>query len=96
MTMTLTSVTMVGWPDVPDSDWGDFRSRRAVDISSFVHATTAACSCRVKTVVEFTISDKRNVTCEIQSEIPSLNGALYAASIVAVDMTTFRVQIRKD
>ena len=34
MTMILTSVTMVGWADVPDSDWGDFRLRRAVDISS--------------------------------------------------------------
>ena len=34
MTMILTSVTMVGWADVPDSDWGDFRRRRAVDISS--------------------------------------------------------------
>ena len=27
-------VTMVGWVDVPDSDWGDFRRRRAIDISS--------------------------------------------------------------
>ena len=35
MTMILTSVTMVGWADVPDSDWGDFRRRHAVDISSF-------------------------------------------------------------
>ena len=26
-------VTMVGWMDVPYSDWGDFRRRRAVDIS---------------------------------------------------------------
>ena len=25
MTMILTSVTMLGWTDVPDSDWGDFR-----------------------------------------------------------------------
>ena len=28
MTMILTSVTMVGLADVPDSDWGDFRRRR--------------------------------------------------------------------
>ena len=28
-------VTMVGWVDVPYSDWGDFRRRRAVDISSY-------------------------------------------------------------
>ena len=34
MTTILTSVTMVGWADVPDSDWGDFRRWRAVDISS--------------------------------------------------------------
>ena len=27
------SVTMVGWADVPESDWGDFRRRRAFDIS---------------------------------------------------------------
>ena len=26
-------VTMDGWVDVPYSDWGDFRRRRAVDIS---------------------------------------------------------------
>ena len=35
MTMILASVAMVGWVDVPDSEWGDFRRRRAVDISSF-------------------------------------------------------------
>ena len=34
MTMILTSVTMVGWADVPDSDPGDFTLRRAVHISS--------------------------------------------------------------
>ena len=33
MTMILTSVTM-GWADVPDSDWGDFRRRHAIDITS--------------------------------------------------------------
>ena len=33
--MILTSVTMVGWADVRDSDRGDVRRRRAVDISSF-------------------------------------------------------------
>ena len=27
-------VTIVGWVDVLYSDWGDFRRRRAVDISS--------------------------------------------------------------
>ena len=36
MTMILTCVTMVGWADVPDSDRGKFRRRRAVDISSFL------------------------------------------------------------
>ena len=35
MTMILTCVTMVRWADVPDSDWGDFRRRCAVDISSY-------------------------------------------------------------
>ena len=34
MTMILTSVTMVGWADIPDSDRGDFRRQRAIDISS--------------------------------------------------------------
>ena len=34
MTMILTCVTMARWAVVPDSDWGDFRRRRAVDISS--------------------------------------------------------------
>ena len=34
LTMILTCVTMVRWADVPDSDRGDFRRRRAVDISS--------------------------------------------------------------
>ena len=37
MTMILTGVTMVGWADVPDSERGDFRRRRAVDISSLYH-----------------------------------------------------------
>ena len=35
MTMMLTSVTMMWWADVPDSERGDFRRRRAVDISSW-------------------------------------------------------------
>ena len=35
MTMILTCVTMVRWADVPDSDRGDFRRRRAIDISSY-------------------------------------------------------------
>ena len=34
MTMILTSVTIVGWADVPDSDRGDFRRPRAVNIYS--------------------------------------------------------------
>ena len=34
MNIILTSVTVVGWADVPDSDRSDFRRRRAVDISS--------------------------------------------------------------
>ena len=29
-------VTMVWWVDVPDSDWGDFWRRCAVDISSLI------------------------------------------------------------
>ena len=36
MTMILTCVTMVGWADVPDSGRGDFKRRRAVDISSLI------------------------------------------------------------
>ena len=36
MTMILTCVTMVRWADVPVSDWGDYRRRRAVDISIFI------------------------------------------------------------
>ena len=36
MPMILTCVYMVRWADVPDSDRGDFRRRRAVDISSFI------------------------------------------------------------
>ena len=36
MTMILTCVTVVAWADVPDSDRGDFRRRRAVDISSCI------------------------------------------------------------
>ena len=28
-------VAMVGWVDAPFSDWGDFRRRHAIDISSF-------------------------------------------------------------
>ena len=35
MTMILTSVTMIGWADISDIDRGDFRLRRAVDISSW-------------------------------------------------------------
>ena len=34
MTIILTSVTVVGWADVPDSDRGEFRRQCAVDISS--------------------------------------------------------------
>ena len=41
MTMILTYVTVVAWADVPDSDRGDFRRRRAVDISSLVSSLTS-------------------------------------------------------
>ena len=34
-TMILTSVTMEGWADVPDSDRGDFRRRHAIDTLSY-------------------------------------------------------------
>ena len=42
MTKISTNVTMVGWAHVPDRDRGDFRHRRALDISSFynVHSLT--------------------------------------------------------
>ena len=33
-TMILTCVTVVAWADVPERDRGDFRRRRAIDISS--------------------------------------------------------------
>ena len=39
MTMILTCVAMVRWADVPDSDWGDFRRRCAVDISSLIRVS---------------------------------------------------------
>ena len=42
MTMILTCVTMVRWADVPDSDRGDFRRWRAVDISSCFWSVAAA------------------------------------------------------
>ena len=35
ITMILTCVTMVRWADPPDSDRGDFRRLRAINISSF-------------------------------------------------------------
>ena len=47
MTMILTSVTMVGWADVPDSKRGDFRRRRAIDISSLNEVLTHGCFHRV-------------------------------------------------
>ena len=47
MTMVLTCVTMVGWADVPDSDRGDLRRRRAVDISSLLLICWSSCSSTV-------------------------------------------------
>ena len=44
MTMILISVTMVGWVDVPGSDWGDFRLWRAVAIFS----SQCSCHCIMK------------------------------------------------
>ena len=35
MAMILTSVTMVGWASVLDSERGEFRRRHAVDISTY-------------------------------------------------------------
>ena len=40
MTMILSSVTMERRADVPDSDRGDFRRRRALDISSYIRYAT--------------------------------------------------------
>ena len=50
MTMILTCVTMVWWADVPDSDWGDFRS--GVDISSLWKKRTCL-SCIVVPLLYF-------------------------------------------
>ena len=52
MTMILTSAIMVVWADVPDSHQGDFRRRRAFDISSSVYApnqweTVLQCICHL-------------------------------------------------
>ena len=46
MTMILTCVTIVRWADVPDSDWGDCRRRRAADISSFNNFWDNVCLCQ--------------------------------------------------
>ena len=56
MTMILTCVTMVGWADVPDSDRGDFRRRRAVDISS---------SCSWSNYAQVTHSPTLGKTCHL-------------------------------
>ena len=45
MTMILTCMTMVGWADVLDNDWGDFRHWRAVDISSCSCSKIFWCTC---------------------------------------------------
>ena len=53
-TMILTSVIMVGWADVLDSDWGDFRCRHAVNISSSVLLCwSPAVSCYFKAIKNF-------------------------------------------
>ena len=49
VTMIFTCVTMVGWADVPDSDRGDFRRRRAVDISNFL----GGCFCGIGIITWF-------------------------------------------
>ena len=54
MTMILTCVTMVGWADVPDSDRGDFRRRRAVDISCL--------HCKLSVVMVTTLSSPHGGT----------------------------------
>ena len=37
---------MVGWVAVLDSDWGDFKDRRAIEISSYI---------------EYEVSDEKNL-----------------------------------
>ena len=57
MTMILTSVTVVEWADVPDSDQGDFRCRRAVDISIFIltwGALEIRHNCTINTRIDWT------------------------------------------
>ena len=58
MTMILTCVTVVAWADVPHSDRGDFRRRRAVDISSLCwdgwnvwNITVNICRCIVLSIM---------------------------------------------
>ena len=52
MTMILTCVTTVGWADVLDSDRGDFRRRRAVDISGFYLIMTLKWSTTILPIVK--------------------------------------------
>ena len=46
-------VALVGWVDVPYSDWGDFRRRRAVDISSCFWSVSASAAAVLPTLFNF-------------------------------------------
>ena len=70
-------VTMVGWVDVLDSDWDDFRHRHAVDMSS--SDIVAVCESRVNdAILHSAIAiDGNQIYCKDWSNIISVGVFLY-------------------
>ena len=73
MAMVLSSVTMVGWADVPDSDRGDFRCRGAIDISNYTYyrsllVANSSATIKLYQKIYKTSSDKKPYFCFMVTE----------------------------
>ena len=73
MAMVLSSVTMVGWADVPDSDRGDFRCQRAIDISNYTYyrsllVANSSATIELYQKIYKTSSDKKSYFCFMVTE----------------------------
>ena len=88
MNMILTSVTMVGWADVPVTDRGDFR-RCAVDISSFltslmfkaIHGIAPTCLSD-HIVINFDVNGYDTRGSDMELYLPTLHKDMYRNSFM--------------
>ena len=97
MTMILTSVTMLRWADVPDSDRGDFRRRHAVDISSlqlFAHECSFMIHSNMLQLQMPEFPSTQNIRAWISSHIHCITWDVITQSCINFNYTLIKLSLK--